>query len=368
MTDAAGEAGYPYAALGELLAEEPHAVLVCVAGARGSTPREAGATMIVTPTRAIGTIGGGKLEFEALRISRDALARTDAKAGWASRVRFPLAAGVGQCCGGVATLAFAAFSAADCAWLAQIGAALLSGVGVAVLIGLESDRSARMSVSVTEVHGSLGGASSDAAAIALARARLATGDAGAPRATIEEAGDIPILLHLPHVGAFDVYIFGNGHVGRALAHIFGALPARVRWIDAREADFPSTRMANVEIIATDVPEAELRAAPPGSYVVVSTHSHALDFELVATALARDDWSYLGMIGSRAKRAQLERRLVGHGLPPEAIGRVVCPIGSVAGLPRGKEPGSIAVAVAAEMLALRERARASAAGESPPAAA
>ena len=112
----------------------------------------------------------------------------------------------------------------------------------------------------------------------------------------------------------------------------------------------------------------MRAAPPGSYVVISTHSHALDFELVATALARDDWTYLGMIGSRAKRAQLERRLVAHGLPPEAIGRVVCPIGSVAGLPRGKEPGSIAVAVAAEMLALRERVRASATAESPPAAA
>jgi xanthine dehydrogenase accessory factor len=366
VTGATGGAGYPYAALRELLAEEAHAVLVCVASARGSTPREAGATMIVTPTRAIGTIGGGKLEFEALRIARDALSRTDANAGWSSRVRFPLAASVGQCCGGVATLAFAAFSAADCGWLAQIGTALQSGVRVAVLIGMEADRSLRMSVSAHGAHGSLGGATRDAVAIALARARLAAGDAGAPRATIEQAGDTPLLLHLPNVGAFDVYIFGNGHVGRALAHIFGALPARVRWIDAREADFPSTGMANVEVIATDVPEAELRAAPPGSYVVVSTHSHALDFELVAIALARDDWSYLGMIGSRAKRAQLERRLVARGLPPEAIGRVVCPIGSVAGLPRGKEPGSIAVAVAAELLALRERA--SSAAESPPAAA
>jgi xanthine dehydrogenase accessory factor len=368
VTGAAAGAGYPYAALQELLAREPRAVLVCVASARGSTPREAGAAMIVTPTRAIGTIGGGKLEFEALRIARDALSQADAKVAWASLVRFPLAAGVGQCCGGVATLAFATFSTADGEWLAQIGTALQSGVSVAVLIGIGPDCSPRMSVSAADACGSLGDDAADATAIALARARLAAGDAGVPRATIEHAGEIPVLVHLPATGAFDVFLFGNGHVGRALAHILGALPARVRWIDAREADFPSTRTANVEIIATDVPEAELRAAPPGSYVVVSTHSHALDFELVAAALARDDWSYLGMIGSRAKKAQLLRRLVQHGLPPQAIDRVACPIGSATGLPRGKEPGTIAVAVAAEMLALRERLLASAPAGSPPAAA
>jgi xanthine/CO dehydrogenase XdhC/CoxF family maturation factor len=62
-----------------------------------------------------------------------------------------------------------------------------------------------------------------------------------------------------------------------------------------------------------------------------------------------------MIGSRAKRAQLARRLAERGLPPGAIERVTCPIGAAPGLPRGKHPGTIAVAVAAEILARRERA-------------
>ena len=50
------------------------ALIVTVAHTAGSTPREAGATMIVTTAAIHGTIGGGHLEFEALRIARDALA------------------------------------------------------------------------------------------------------------------------------------------------------------------------------------------------------------------------------------------------------------------------------------------------------
>jgi xanthine dehydrogenase accessory factor len=82
-----------------------------------------------------------------------------------------------------------------------------------------------------------------------------------------------------------------------------------------------------------------------------THSHALDFDIVEAALHRDDWRYLGLIGSRAKRRQFERRLAARGLAPEVLTRVTCPIGR--GDLKSKEPGVIAVAVAAEILAIRE---------------
>ena len=73
-----------------------------------------------------------------------------------------------------------------------------------------------------------------------------------------------------------------------------------------------------------------------------------------TALRRDDWSDLGLIGSRSKRNQFEKRLAARGVPPAALARIVCPIGGQPGIAiRSKEPGAIAVAVAAEMLALRE---------------
>ena len=65
----------------------------------------------------------------------------------------------------------------------------------------------------------------------------------------------------------------------------------------------------------------------GAFVVVTTHSHALDFTLIEAALARDDWRYVGLIGSKSKRAQFERRLAARGHAAEALARVRCPIGT-----------------------------------------
>ena len=152
---------------------------------------------------------------------------------------------------------------------------------------------------------------------------------------------------------FPVLVFGNGHVGRALVQVLGVLPAQVRWIDARGSDFPADAPANVQIIVSETPEEELRDAPPGAFIVVTTHSHALDYTLIETALARDDWRYFGLIGSRSKRAQFERRLAARGHPTDAMARVHCPIGLRGATIKAKHPGSIAVAIAAELLVVRE---------------
>jgi xanthine dehydrogenase accessory protein XdhC len=136
-----------------------------------------------------------------------------------------------------------------------------------------------------------------------------------------------------------------------LVQVLGALPASVQWYDTREHDFPTGVPGNVEVVATDAPAADVGHLPTGAYVVVMTHSHALDFDIVEAALHRDDWRYLGLIGSRAKRRQFERRLAARGLAPEVLSRVTCPIGR--GDLKSKEPGVIAVAVAAEILAIRE---------------
>ena len=107
---------------------------------------------------------------------------------------------------------------------------------------------------------------------------------------------------------------------------------------------------------TDAPAAEVADAPRGAYVVVMTHSHDLDFDIVEAALERHDWAYLGLIGSKPKRAQFERRFAARGAPETELARVTCPIGAQSGL-TSKEPGAIAVGVAAEMLAVRDRLRA-----------
>ncbi len=86
----------------ELRQNKTPAVLVNVDSIVGSTPREAGAKMIVTTDCQYGTIGGGNLEYQACRIARNQLER-----GPEDGVqRFPLGAGLGQCCGGLVNLMF----------------------------------------------------------------------------------------------------------------------------------------------------------------------------------------------------------------------------------------------------------------------
>jgi xanthine dehydrogenase accessory factor len=86
----------------ELRRDRIPAVLVSVDSIVGSTPREAGARMIVTATQLYGTIGGGNLEYQACSIARDQLESGNEN----GLRRFPLGAGLGQCCGGLVNLMF----------------------------------------------------------------------------------------------------------------------------------------------------------------------------------------------------------------------------------------------------------------------
>jgi xanthine dehydrogenase accessory factor len=85
-----------------LRGEQTPVMLVSVDSIVGSTPREAGARMLVTAERMYGTIGGGNLEYQACRIARDQLELGED----GGLRRFPLGAGLGQCCGGLVNLMF----------------------------------------------------------------------------------------------------------------------------------------------------------------------------------------------------------------------------------------------------------------------
>jgi xanthine dehydrogenase accessory factor len=326
----ADPAGVLIAELAARVARDGRAVLVTIAHASGSTPREAGTSMIVGASDVHATIGGGHLEFEAIRIGRDALAQRERPRPWL--VRFPLAARLGQCCGGVATLVFAVVDARDSAWIGEAA---------------QCERERCAMTIVTRIGG-------DSDTCTVERRPEAT-NAGAALVTTDGTTS---LVHTIVPTDFNVVVFGNGHVGRALVQVLGVLPVHVRWVDERASDFPASAPANVEVVATDAPEAELADVPRGAFVVVATHNHALDLAVVTAALSRDDWRYLGLIGSISKRNQFEKRLAARGFAPEQLARITCPIGRTGLTIRSKNPGAIAVAVATEMLAVHESARAS----------
>lgn len=144
-----------------------------------------------------------------------------------------------------------------------------------------------------------------------------------------------------------VHIFGAGHVGRALAVALRPLPVRVTVYDGRASELDLLPL-DVDRRETALPEADVRAAPPGSAFVVLTHDHALDFMITREALMRRDAAYVGLIGSKTKKETFRRWFFGQGGAAETFAPVVCPIG--AGPAKDKHPEVIAALTAAEVVA------------------
>ncbi len=245
-------------------------MLVEVAAVDGSTPREAGAWMLVSATATFATIGGGQLEFMAIDHARRALRQGQP----AAPLTIPLGPEIGQCCGGRVQLVFATVTPA---------------LSARLLERRDREIAARPSV----------------------------------------------------------HLFGAGHVGNALALALSLAPVRTILVDGRADELAAARIPGVETRLTAVPEAVVREAPKGSAFVVLTHDHALDFLIAAEALRRDDAAYVGMIGSKTKRATFRSWLSREGGPATLADRLVCPIGGA--MLHDKRPAVIATLAAAEIL-------------------
>ena len=327
MSDWASEA------LTRVLADEPLA-LVTLLAVEGSTPREAATKMLVWSGGQSGTIGGGALEHQAIDQARRMLARGDA--AWAIQ-DYPLGPLLAQCCGGRVRLLIERLDARDTDWLS----------GVVRLARAEQPHLIRTRI--------------EASVLARTVAPCPEHPAEAPRLTVNGQ---PARARAARPGPGDeiveqsaplaprLALFGAGHVGLALARVLAPLPFRVAWFDSRSEVAPHAAV-------TILPPAELVAiaGAPRPFTLVLTHDHALDYALVSAVLAGEGRGYLGMIGSRTKRARFLSRLRADGFAEAALTRLHCPIG-VAGL-TSKAPAVIAVSVAADLL-LRQEAPAAAA--------
>jgi xanthine dehydrogenase accessory factor len=233
-------------------------VEILVVETRGSAPREAGTRMWVSASETRGTIGGGNLEYTAIKIAREMLFSTETH----RQRTFALGDSLGQCCGGSVLL------------------------------------------------------------------RFTKTEAPAPSDEI----------------SFDVVLFGAGHVGKEVARILERLPCRLTWIDPRPEAFPPA--VNAKVVIEEEPAWMVDEAPPGALYLVMTHSHALDLEIVERVLKRNDFAFLGLIGSETKAAKFRARLKAKGVDTS---RLVCPIGL---LKAGKHPAEVAVSAVAQLLERR----------------
>lgn len=145
----------------------------------------------------------------------------------------------------------------------------------------------------------------------------------------------------------EVYVFGAGHVGKALAQALSPLPLTTVLVETR-SDELAKATANVEKRLAAMPETLIKTAKSGTAYVVLTHDHALDFLIVQTALERRDAAYVGMIGSKTKRASFASWYVKEaGGKGQDLDRLVCPIGG--STVRDKRPEVIAALAAAEIM-------------------
>jgi xanthine dehydrogenase accessory factor len=205
-------------------------------------------------------------------------------------------------------------------------------------------------------YGTIGGGNLEFQAVEAARDLLKTASGAAlqnyplgPKLAQCCGGTVTVFLEPFVPNNKTLYLFGAGHVGRAVAGVLEGLPVKVKWIDERAAEFPAALPSNCEKVLTSAPAAELRGIDENAYVVVMTHSHDLDYDLVRGAFKQGRFAYLGLIGSSTKRVKFEKRLMADGVTREDLSRLVCPVG-IDGI-TGKHPREIAIAVAAELLAL-----------------
>jgi xanthine dehydrogenase accessory factor len=243
-------------------------VLVRVIEAKGSTPRNTDAWMLVSHGSCFGTIGGGRLELEAIDRARDVLTGAAAEP-----MALPLGPAIGQCCGGHVTLSFEVIPPA-------------------------------------------------------------------------RFGEIAALVEAEDAGDPEVWLFGGGHVGRALANALLLLPVKVHVAETRADELDLTPEGAARHL-TALPESLVAGIAPGSAVIVLTHDHALDFLIVSAALKRDDLAQIGMIGSDTKRATFEHQFIREGGDRAQLSKLICPIGRKIA---DKRPEVIAATVTADIIA------------------
>lgn len=288
--------------------------LVTIVSHKGSAPRGQGAQMLMGAHRRVtGTVGGGSIEFDAEKRAMELLARRQS-----GHVEYALHTDVkeniGMVCGGDVTMHFQ-YVPADEGSLAFVKKVL------------------------------------DAIA-ANERKYLNLFDAGEPMTLTDEPDASGYSLALPV--SERAVIFGAGHCGQALAHLLHRVGFSVTVMDNRAELLTRERFPEAqELICGDLEHiAEHLVMTAGDYAVIMTNAHTFDFVLQAQLL-RSPLAYIGVIGSRSKKASVEERLRQAGIEEPMIHTVHTPIG----LPiSAVTPEEIAVSIAAEMIAVRAENR------------
>ena len=277
--------------------------LAVVSRIEGSTPRELGAFMVITETDFSGTIGGGTLEHDVLYQARVLLQDQQASRGRRFWRNYPLGPSLGQCCGGFVSVMIEEIDQSD---FTQWQEMAQNQSGYSILPD-QGDANWHFSDQKTPEHG------------------LA----------------LPLT---PQTMPF--YLYGAGHVGRAVMEVTSGLPLDRFWVDTDQSRFPDHSADDITIIPAADPAQIAPYAPAGAIHMIMSYSHQLDLDICAALLKAGNAAHIGLIGSKTKRARFRSRLTDLGFTIHQIDQIICPIG----LPeiQGKEPARVALSIAGQL--------------------
>ncbi len=324
-----------FSKLYELLQNEENAVLCSIIESYGSTPRKAGAKMLVYGDgKMFGTIGGGVVEYKALNTAKELLKTGKSKTETFSLNREEVL-NSGMVCGGKVTVYFRYFDA--------------DNNDDKVVVKAINDRiSGEKDLwLVTEICEDKKG-----------KIFLFDKENGVEFSKIGEDEIKPYIKSKatlinkkyfaePLVNGGFVYIFGGGHISQALVPVISKIDFRAIVVEDREkfADKSLFDLAHKTILTDFSKVKDKIKVSDNDYIVIMTRGHEKDFEILEFALSTKA-TYIGLIGSRHKWAYTEERLLSDGYTKSDIKRVINPIGLDI---KAQTPNEIAISIAAQMI-------------------
>lgn len=332
-----------------LISSGENLVLATILYSSGSAPRSAGAKMIVRSDGSIiGTVGGGRLEAETIRLSQKVHISHQP-----IMQDFDLTgndvAGLGMICGGSGKM-FIDYITAD-----DIG---MQAVYKSVLSTLENEQKAWLITELMLVQGE----AKERQQYLVLQDKTIVGCFQSNPEFINKviAGPTKISIHTevrdgwhyiaePIRNAGTVYLFGAGHVSQQVARLTNMVGFRTVIIDDRPEFANRERFPESDILLID----DFKCLPKmfidsESYVVIVTRGHLNDGAVLEQTLLSNA-AYIGMIGSKRKRDTLYQDMQQKGFCEEALRQVHAPIGIEI---YAETPEEIAVSIVAELIKAR----------------
>ena len=324
-------------------------VLATIVAEIGSSPRSAGAHMLVNKNgRVAGTIGGGTVEYRAIQYAQKLLEQRQSRRK-TYRLHRNDEEELGMVCGGDVDVYFQYIRGGDAATIALMReclARLEKDEDLWLFIDLTNP--ADWSMSLYGVNVPLVGMELKADDIkALARNKGVLVNAGGRRMYGE-----PINF------AGKVFIFGGGHCAQTLEPVLTTVGFRCVVFDNRE-EFISRELfpSACDLIIGDYEHvSEKIEITPNDYIVIVTHAWDL---VVLRQVISKNCAYLGVIGSKTKIATVKQQLAQEGVSEELLHTMNAPIGLRI---RSETPEEIAISIAGEMILRRAERRAAALGK------